>query len=101
MRWPQLGQMGFAGTRNAPLALDQIPNMADSSRMPFRDYTQFDTATLDVMRKAHDSVVARRNLKSTDPLTGRLRRPLLNSRRRGVTDLDKLTEQAASARRRM
>jgi len=69
--------------------------------MPFRAYTQFDTATLEVMRQAYDAVVARRNLKSTDPLTGKLAATIAQLAAAGVTDLDKLTEQAASALRKM
>ena len=65
--------------------------------MPFRNYTQFDTATLDIMQKAYDAVVARRNLASTDPRTGKLAAKIAELVAAGITDLEKLTEQAASA----
>lgn len=81
--------------------LEQIPNIMDSSAMPFRDYTQFDSATLAVMQKAYDAVAARRNLKPTDPLTGILAATIAQLAAAGVTDLNKLTEQAASQLRKM
>jgi len=75
--------------------------MKDGFRMPFHSYRQFDTATLDIMRQAYDAVVTRRNLASTDPRTGKLAATIAELVAAGVTDLEKLTEQAASALRRL
>jgi hypothetical protein len=69
--------------------------------VPFRDYTQFDAPTLLTMREAYDTVVARRQLKPTDPLTGKLAVLIAQLVAAGITDLDKLTEQAASALRKL
>ena len=46
--------------------------------MPFRNYSQFDTAALNVMTAAYDAVVARLQLKSDDPLTGKLAAKIAN-----------------------
>ena len=40
--------------------------------MPFRNYTQFDSATLDTMAAAFDAAVSRLNIKSDDTRTGTL-----------------------------
>lgn len=40
--------------------------------MPFRNYTQFDSAALNVMTAAYDAAVARLQLNSDNPLTGKL-----------------------------
>jgi hypothetical protein len=68
--------------------------------MPFRDYTQFDTATLALMQKAFDAVMVRRGLTANDPRTSTLAATIAHLVAAGVTELDKLTEQAASALRR-
>lgn len=62
--------------------------------MPFRNYTQFDTATLDVMRAAYDAVMLRLNLKNDNPLTSRLAAKIAALAAEGERDVGKLTEQA-------
>jgi hypothetical protein len=68
--------------------------------MPFRDYKQFDAATLAIMQKAFDAVAARRGLTGDDPRSSTLAATIAQLVAAGITDLDKLTEQAASAIRR-
>ena len=62
--------------------------------MPFRDYTQFDSATLEKMRLAYDAVIARLNIKSDDPRTGKLAAKIAALAAEGERDVGKLTEQA-------
>jgi len=62
--------------------------------MPFRNYTQFDSAALKAMTAAYDAVVARLQLKSNDPLTGKLAAKIANLAAEGERDVGKLTEQA-------
>ena len=62
--------------------------------MPFRNYTQFDTATLNVMTAAYDAAVARLQLKSDNPLTGKLAAKIASLAAEGERDVGKLTEQA-------
>ena len=62
--------------------------------MPFRNYTQFDSATLDKMAAAHDAVVRRLDLKSDDPRTGRLAAKIASLAAEGERDVEKLSEQA-------
>lgn len=69
--------------------------------MPFRDYTQFNSDTLEVMRQAYDAVVARRRIVPADPRTGKLAAIIVELAAAGVTDVDKLTEQAASELRKL
>jgi hypothetical protein len=51
--------------------------------MPFRNYSQFDSAALDVMTAAYDAVVARLQLKNDDPLTANWRQRLPTSPLKG------------------
>ena len=62
--------------------------------MPFRNYTQFDTATLDVMAAAYDAVVKRLDLKSDNPLTSKLASKIAAIAAEGERDIGKLTERA-------
>jgi hypothetical protein len=62
--------------------------------MPFRNYTQFDSATLDIMASAYDSVVKRLDLKSDNPLTGRIAAKIATLAAGGERDVGKLIEQA-------
>ena len=62
--------------------------------MPFRNYTQFDGATLDKMREAYDAVVRRLALKSDDPRTGRLAAKIAALAAEGERDVGRLTDQA-------
>ena len=61
--------------------------------MPFRNYSQFDSATLNVMTAAYDAVVARLQLKNNDPLTGKLAAKIASLAAEGERDVGKLTEQ--------
>jgi hypothetical protein len=62
--------------------------------MPFRNYTQFDSGTLDIMKSAYDAVVRRLNLNSDDPLTGKLAAKIAALAAEGERDVGKLTERA-------
>jgi len=62
--------------------------------MPFRNYTQFNTATLGAMTAAYDSVVARLKLKPEDPRTGKLAIFIVQLVNAGVVDPEKLADQA-------
>jgi hypothetical protein len=62
--------------------------------MPFRDYTQFDSATLDKMAKAYDAVVSRLNIKSDDPRTSRLAAKIATLAAAGERDVTRLAERA-------
>ena len=64
--------------------------------MPFRNYTQFDSAALKAMTTAYDAVVARLRLKSDDPLTGKLAAKIANLAE-GQRDVGKLTEEKYEA----
>jgi hypothetical protein len=65
--------------------------------MPFRDYTQFDAATLDKMAAAYDAVVKRLDIKSDNPLTGTLAARIAALAAEGERDVGKLTDQALLA----
>jgi hypothetical protein len=65
--------------------------------MPFRNYTQFNTETLQAMTAAYDSVVARLNLKPEDPRTGKLAVLIVQLADAGVVDSDKLADEARAA----
>jgi hypothetical protein len=74
---------------------DGINSLAEGwFRMPFRNYSQFDSAALKVMTAAYDAVVARLQLKSDDPLTGKLAAKIASLAAEGERDVGKLTEQA-------
>jgi hypothetical protein len=62
--------------------------------MPFRNYTQFDSATLDKMTMAYDAVVARLNIKSDDPRTSQLAAKIVTLAAAGERDVMRLAEQA-------
>ena len=62
--------------------------------MPFRDYTQFDSATLQKMTSAYDAVITRLDIKSDDPRTGRLAVKIAALAAEGERDVGRLTERA-------
>jgi len=62
--------------------------------MPFRNYNQFDSATLEKMKAAYDAIVQRLDLKSDNPLTGTLAAKIAALAAEGERDVGKLTEQA-------
>lgn len=62
--------------------------------MPFRNFKDFDYEMLQTMTAAYDAVVAKLNLKPTDPRTGRLAIRIVELARAGVLDVDKLADQA-------
>jgi hypothetical protein len=62
--------------------------------MPFRNYSQFDSATLKKMTAAYVAVVERLDLKSDNPLTGKLAAKIAALAAEGERDVGKLTEQA-------
>jgi hypothetical protein len=62
--------------------------------MPFRQYPQFDTDTVEAMTEAYDTVVARLRLIPADPRTGKLASLIVDLAKAGVRDADKLAEQA-------
>jgi hypothetical protein len=62
--------------------------------MPFRDYTQFDSATLQKMTSACDAVITRLDIKSDDPRTGRLAVKIAALAAEGERDVGRLTERA-------
>ena len=62
--------------------------------MPFRDYTQFNGETLQSMTAAYDAAVEKLQLKSTDPLTGKLAATIAALASEGERDPDKLCERA-------
>jgi hypothetical protein len=64
------------------------------SAMPFRNVTEVDNLTLKVMTDAYDSVAARLKLKPDDPRTGKLAKLIVQLAMAGVTDADRLAEQA-------
>jgi hypothetical protein len=68
--------------------------------MPFRDYPTFDLETVRVMTEAHDSVVARLNLKADDPKRGKLVALIVELARAGVVDPEKLADQARAGLRK-
>jgi hypothetical protein len=65
--------------------------------MPFRDFTQFDAATLQVMTAAYDAVVARLGIKKDDPLTGKLAAKIVELVIAGERELERLTDKALAA----
>jgi hypothetical protein len=65
--------------------------------MPFRNYTQFNTETLQAMTAAYDSVVARLDLKPEDPRTGKLAVLIVQFADAGVVDSEKLADKARAA----
>jgi hypothetical protein len=62
--------------------------------MPFRNYTQFDSAALKIMTAAYDAAVARLKIKSDNPLTGKLAAKIASLAAEGERDVGKLTEEA-------
>jgi hypothetical protein len=64
--------------------------------MPFRNYHQFDVATLGLMTAAYDAVVKRLDLKNDNPLTSKLAAKIVALAAAGERDVVKLVEQASS-----
>jgi hypothetical protein len=62
--------------------------------MPFRNATEFNTETVAIMTAAHDSVVARLQLKPDDPLRGKLISLIVQLAKAGVVDPEILADQA-------
>jgi hypothetical protein len=64
--------------------------------MPFRDYKQFDSATLDIMAAAYDAVVLRLGIKGSDPRTRKIAAKIAGLAAESERDVGKLTEQAST-----
>ena len=62
--------------------------------MPFRNYSQFDSATLDIMAAAYDEVVKRLDIKSDDPRTSRLAARIASLADNGERNVGTLIEGA-------
>jgi hypothetical protein len=65
--------------------------------MPFRNYTQFDSATLDIMGAAYDAAVKRLGITSDNPLTSKLAAKIAALASEGERDATKLTELSLRA----
>jgi len=62
--------------------------------VPFQDYTGFNGDTLRRMTAAYDAAIEKLQLKSTDPLTGKLAARIAALASEGERDPDKLCERA-------
>ena len=62
--------------------------------MPFRNETQFSIEVVKGMTAAYDSVVTRLNLKPEDPRRGKLASLIVQLANAGVTDPERLADQA-------
>ena len=65
--------------------------------MPFRDYQQFDSATLDTMRAAYDAALAQLKLTSDDPRTSSLASAIAELAAKGERDIARLAEGGSKA----
>lgn len=65
--------------------------------MPFRDYSGFDTEMLRNMTAAYDTAIAKLNIKSPDPQTGKLAAAIAAIASEGERDPNKLCERALAA----
>ncbi len=63
-------------------------------KMPFREFTGFDLATLRIMTAAYDAAIAKLSIKSKDPRTSKLAIEIVTLVRAGEQDPNKLCEQA-------
>ena len=57
----------FESKSNVGYSADTDSESAAPFAMPFRDYSGFDTATLDTMRAAYDAAIAKLGITPTDP----------------------------------
>jgi hypothetical protein len=62
--------------------------------MPFRQHTDFDSETLQLMTAAYDTVVARLNIKPEDPRTSKLATLIVQLVKAGVRDSERLGPSA-------
>ena len=62
--------------------------------MPFRDYSGFNPETLRVMTASYDATVAKLNLKSVDPRTGKIAAKIAALAAEGERDPVKLSDLA-------
>ena len=67
--------------------------------MPFRQHTDFDSETLQLMTAAYDTVVARLNIKPEDPRTSKLATLIVQLVKAGVRDSGRLADQARAGLR--
>ena len=65
--------------------------------MPFRDYEQFDGATLDKMAAAYDAAFHQLKLTSDSPLTSKLAAAIAELAAQGERDVARLVEEASKA----
>lgn len=65
--------------------------------VPFRDYSGFNAATLQIMTAAYDAAVAKLNIKSSDPRTSQLAAAIAALAAEGERDPEKLCERALAA----
>ena len=62
--------------------------------MPFRDYSNFDTATLKTMTAAYDAAIAKLHIKTDDPRTSNIAARIAALASEGQRDPVKLCDQA-------
>ncbi len=62
--------------------------------MPFRDYSGFNFATMQTMTAAYDAAVAKLNIKSADPRTGKIAAKIAAWAAEGERDSVKLCDAA-------
>jgi hypothetical protein len=62
--------------------------------MPFRDYSGFDTSTLNAMTAAYDAAVAKLGIGASDPLTSNLAAIIAALAAEGQRDPNLLCERA-------
>ena len=62
--------------------------------MPFRDYSNFDDAMLKSMTAAYDAAIAKLNIKTGDPRTGKVAARIAALASEGQSDPVKLCDQA-------
>jgi hypothetical protein len=98
MARPQLGHLGFCGTRLLQKLTCDTSGIKIKDRqlflMPFRNVIGFNLDTMNVMRAAYDAAVAKLQLKPDDPRTGKLALPIVQLVKSGVVDPDSLADKA-------
>jgi hypothetical protein len=67
-----------------------------TASVPFRDYSGFNEEALRVMTAAYDAAITKLNIKSSDPLTGKLAARIAALASEGERDPAKLCERALS-----
>jgi hypothetical protein len=65
--------------------------------MPFRDYSNFDTATLNAMRAAYDAAISQLGITSDDPRTSNIAAIIAALASEGQREPAILCEQAIAA----